>query len=758
MLREKMGGAVTISVDKDLDIKQLPEWMRNSLIISTDSPSQATMIIRRILVGQDDKAKIPFLGRESDLADFSYVLIGKPEQNKPRIIVVSGLEGVGRKTFVKRAAYDYLGLETAPVFTMEETSSLDDLHLKLLGVTAELESRERLAELIQAFSRLSLAEQGREIARLLTILGENNQAPVIVDQGAMLDDQSRYRTEFVNVFMALNEFEDTYLVIIHNRRPDFTTLPTTSPGFAYQRLDPLKPEPTALIIQQVLHTMGLKPETPQIKNLALYSDGYPPAIEIVCNLIKFYGLDSILADKAILSDVQVRTFAPILRKLALQPKEVEILRILADIPSLPFDVIVEVIEVDAESCSMLINHLIDWSLVLPVQGDYAISAPIQKAVTSVYGSLSANEYASIAKRLIKIFWRVRGQVPRLGIVDATIHTLARGRDRQLAEFQDLIMPSQLFKVAKEEYDARNWDMAIDFAQRTLTLDPSRDSARIILCKALVRKELWKEAWEQIKKLQEKGLRAQFYCTGFLEWKRGNLPAAVTAFNSALGAGDHSVRVYRDLAHCLFRLDKVADAKAVLRDLPGWALRNSYIVDLAAQIAIAEKNWPEAEKYLADMEHVSSNEDYLYRRATYESARGNKEKALEDLVVAAASEKRNFEAIAQKADILIELRRFPDAEAAIDSLAPGGLIKKDVKIGLRCKMLLRKGKWPEAEVVWKDLNQKDLPVHQSLKREILVQKIADKMTSTLVRVESEHELSTMGGITQIPLIVSDNDAD
>ena len=186
----------------------------------------------------------------------------------------------------------------------------------------------------------------------------------------------------------------------------------------------------------------------------------------------------------------------------------------------------------------------------------------------------------------------------------------------------------MHKAAKEEYNLKNWDAAIEFAERTLQADPSRDGARIILCKAWVRKEHWSEAEKVLKKLEARGVRAQFYCRGFLEWKRGNLGEAVSAFQSALEAGDRSISVLRDLAHCLFRLGKAGDAKNVLSKAPEWMFGNSYVVDLAAQIAIAEKDWDTAQRYVSVLEHITTAQDYHYRWATLLAAQSRYPEALE----------------------------------------------------------------------------------------------------------------------------------
>ena len=88
----------------------------------------------------------------------------------------------------------------------------------------ELKSRSDVTRILAAFAELSKAEKGREIARLMTIIAQNNIAPVIIDQNALLDNYFRYGEDFAYVLEALHDYEDTYLVIIHNRRPDLSAI------------------------------------------------------------------------------------------------------------------------------------------------------------------------------------------------------------------------------------------------------------------------------------------------------------------------------------------------------------------------------------------------------------------------------------------------------------------------------------------------------------------------------------------------------
>ncbi len=748
--------ALTIVTDTSVTIADLPEWMRNWVVVSpAPSPIQtARMIKMRLIVDSDLEKQLPFVGREGDLQWFSTKLIMPPEQPSPRIIVISGLDGIGRRTFARRALRDYLSLDIGPVIILEETDSIDKLQWQLIEETCDSGSRAEVSKLMAEFQGMSLSQQAEDVAKRISAIGKKNYAPVIIDKGVLLDDYGRYSDQVTAILEALLKYKDTYLVLIHRRRPEAPADEEIKQGLAFYRLNPLKLEHTELLLQQRLRISGVKATSPQIRDLAIYMEGYPPSVELACNYAREYGLGTLLSDKATLIDFQVRTFAPIIDRFKLQQIEWDILKTLGSESTLPLEVLALILGKTEEELVPFLKHLIDLNLATPVDINFSIAAPVKEAVHKLRGNFTDLEYRGIGQKLLAKYWATKNEIPSLAIVDVTIHALANSDVQKLKDFGDLILPSQLLRVAKEAYDSKDWDKAIAFAKRTLSLDTRRDFARVILFKGYVRKEQWTDAEKELEVIRIRGGKGYFYDKGFFEWKRGHLPAAISAFKSALGAGDTSISVYRDLAHCLFRNAQVEEAKTTLNKAPQWIFRNSYVVDLAAQIAIAQKD-PKAEEYISALEHVASPDIFHLRRSMFYAALGKLSEALEDAEAAVASNP-SFQSVSQKADILIEMGNFADAEPLIDGLKSSEVMKRDVKIGLKCKLLLRQQLWREAEEQFKSLHDKEAYVARMTYRAILEKKVMDTKVPTDEREKAKSELKKIGQLLQIPLVTDDDD--
>ncbi len=752
--------ALTFIIDGKTRVEELPEWMRHWVIVSPAPPpiQTARLIKMRLFSDAGLDKQLPFVGREDDLKRFGLRLIKPPEQVNPRIVVISGLDGVGRRTFAKRAVKDYLSLEIGLTTVLEETDSLDKLYWSLVEENSESVSRDMMAKKMGEFRAMSLRDQAGEVARHISQICQSNLTPVVVDRGVLLDDSGNYSEQMVAILEELLNYKNAYLVLIHRRRPEMPEDEDIKQGIAFYRLIPLSLGDIELLLQQVLRTSGVTATSPQIRNLATFMEGYPPSVNLACQYAQEYGLTTLLGDKAMLVSIQVRTFLPILKRFKISEQEWEILRILVSENALPLEAIAMIIDKKEEEIVPLIKHLIDLNTVIRIDTDFSVSPPIREAVIRLRGSLEDTEYKAISEKLLAKYWTNNTDIPSLSIVDMTIHALSFGDIRKLKDFSDIILPSQLLRAAKEAYDTQNWDRAIEFAKRTLKLDRESKLARVILFKAYVRKELWQEAEEELSTIRDKGLKAYFYLAGFLEWKIGNLQKAVTNFKSALKAGDTSVSVYRDLSHCLFRLGESGEATNTLNSAPGWIFRNPYVVDLAAQIAIAQRDITKAKRYISTLEYIADSEIFHLRQSMLKQAQGDLDGALEDARAAYQGDKVSFQAMSQKADILIEMQDYPNADKAIDELKPPNSMKRDVKAGLKCKLLLRQKLWRETEFQFNNIHNRDSAVSRMLRKEILEQKIADLKVDEGERQTAVEELKKLGKLLNLPIVMDDEGYD
>jgi len=232
------------------------------------------------------------------------------------------------------------------------------------------------------------------------------------------------------------------------------------------------------------------------------------------------------------------------------------------------------------------------------------------------------------------------------------------------------------------------------------------------------------------------------------WKRGKLSEAVPEFRKSLIAGYQPPPVYHGLGHCLFRLGQVADAEKTIEEgfkrYPN-ARPDILLLDLAAQVAIARGKYKDAENYINQLKQFGEDLNYYHRLSVLHSAQRNFRSALIYAENACDSPGRRFEFLTNRVDILIELEEFERATnelTELDRLFRVGWDRIDVRLGLRCKLLLRQKQWRQAGSLWKDIEDKQTPVCWGLRVEILRQTIEDVNASPGERIEAREELERL----------------
>ena len=759
IIQGKISGALSIIIDDEVKISDLPPWMQRCLIQTVTYPQLAFHAIQSYLIQQSGSlTETVFIGRESDLSNFAQLLNPSIEDPVPRILVLAGLEGIGRKTFARRALRDYLALSAGSTFIIEETDTSERLYLQLMSVTTDFADRRRVAETIKTFRGLSDEEKGEEIARLIAVINRYNQVPILIDKGpesTFLDKSfGLYKEEWLNVLRGMKKYEDSYLLLIQPRLPYFPGMnqyKSEIPKLIAYRLGPLLNEAIEFILREGARRLNIEISTEQIKEITPYINGYPPAAKFSLAFIERYGADVLIAQKATLNSFLARQFESLLIKLELKKEEKNTLRILESVSSLPLDAISVLTNSSPTETAQQIAHLIDLSMVILVDSEYMISSPIRFAVNHTFGTLTRKEFSNIARLLRKNYWTAENEIPALSIVDATIYSLAYSDVEELNHFRDILLPTQILKAAWGKYHDRHWSDAEKLARRVLSLDPTLYSARVVLFKSVVRQRRWDLAEEILRVIGREGQIDRYYLRGFLEWRRGHYEFAVSLLRSGLNAGDRTFALLRDMSYCYFVLGRLKEAKNYI-DRALERNRNKFTLDLAAEIAIFSDEHEVAQKYLSEIEQVDRLM-YHHRLATLEWKEGKYEQALADEEIACDTEYPVYEALVQRIDILILLNR-PDIEDEIKKLEPSFAEHSDIQRGLWCKHYLQKGEWGQAERWWKKIWQKKLPQYKELRKKILLQKTEDIMVEPSEREKAVAEISELEPAISLPLVSSE----
>jgi tetratricopeptide (TPR) repeat protein len=729
----RLRSAVALIIDEQTTIADLPAWMRQARVERIRQPTRAARIISHHLhrlQGLDDQP--PFIGRERLIAEMSRLLIGRPDVAPPRMLIVHGLPGTGRRTFLQHALKNVLSLELGPIFRVDAADDLETLHASLATELGELDTRAALSDAIARFRASSLPQRTEELGRLVAGLAEPHFAPAILDGGGLLQPNGHYVEGVLELLDELAaSFPNVHLALIHARKPLVDRDRLTSFLGLQFRVPPIERQATGLLLSQCLRRAGITANPEEVAELAQYMDGYPPAVYLAVSLVKEYGLRTILADKSMLVDFKIRTFSQLLQKLDLVEPDWNCLRILASEPILPFEALAAVLGLESADMAAQLRRLIDLSLVTPHQDVFQIAPPIREAVFVARGNLADGEFGAIAAALEGTFWKDKDALPPIEIVAATVHAVSRSNAARLSQFGSLVLPSTLYRAAKEKYDEGGpeaWATARSLIDRVLEIDRSHRRARVLQFKLFVRLSEWDNAERVLREIVAAGDFQQHYLRGFMLWKRGQPEAAIEAFRNSLRVGYSQVGVFHGMAACQLKRRQVDEALESIREgLKHSSRPNKFLLDLGVQVAIEAEAYEEAKRYLDDLRRVGDEGGYHHRAAVLLSAQGKFAEALPHATTAVEMGRARFEVLANLINILIERDEFRQATSELNALDDRFKLythTHDVRKGLRCKLLVREQKWRLAEQVIDEIQDRRTPQYLALRFDILAQKVKD----------------------------------
>jgi hypothetical protein len=272
-VRGTLRRAVAIFIEGPVNPSAIPQWLARVRAVHHTTPGQSARAIESLILGSAPDAQRPFLGRNDDLQrGIRKLASGNPP---PRLLLVSGLEGIGRRSYLSRLVGDALRLDLGPIVSLSTTGTLEDLYLES-HLSSTMLTRAEAEREIATFRALSIKDQSREVASQLVFLAEQGTVPCIVDNGAMLDSAGKYLPEYADLLTHFVSTDDVYLALVHVRVPDYGGLPVRVHVFD-RRLRPLAPPDAQALVARLLRDANVPAEPDQTARLAEVTGGYPPA-------------------------------------------------------------------------------------------------------------------------------------------------------------------------------------------------------------------------------------------------------------------------------------------------------------------------------------------------------------------------------------------------------------------------------------------------------------------------------------------------
>ncbi|SEM05948.1 Tetratricopeptide (TPR) repeat [Bosea lupini] len=746
--RQALSRVVTFIIDPDLDLKDIPEWMRSTLIVRQSHAGLIALDIRR-LISQRLKERLPsyFVGRRAEM-DQALDLISSftdPSHRPP--LLIYGLKGIGRRSLVQAIARDNLSYATTIPLPLKAGDLLPETYVRLSAAMSPGGTPD-YAELLAKQEAKAPADLLLDVIQLMKIACTAGTLPVIIDDGALAQQNGILRPEFETFYHAMASEPEVDAMIVAGRRiygSGGANLPSL-------RVPELDQSSTQNLLRVAGRDLGLVFNRPDLAALATYSRGYPPAVQFALDEARIRGVSQVVSNQRALVNFSAELFLRQLRETKSIDSIMEtILSLLSAFSPLPLSVITEYCKITKEEANESIDHLLDLAFVIPDGLHFRISEPLRDAAYRAFDGLKIDS-RRVADSLDAYLRDEPDDDARLNLGQTIFRASLLSGTGSSSRFA-VGFAADLIQVATQSYHDQDYDLAIQYGASALAARPDNVDVRRYVAQALIRRERYPEADEHIDALVASGqLKEAFYIRGFAARRRRNYPEAIEAYEKSLAFGRGGVAIHRELASSYFELGNLPKAEHHIQQAEERSPHNRYVVDLRCTIALRLGDLETAERALDVLERVDPSGFADHRRSTYEQARGNSSDALIFANFANRKIARpTFEVIANLANCQIEAG---ESAAALSTLTDiqhqfGGT-NHDAQTGLRCKYELRFGTVQAAEGLWTALRDPGTPVHKGLRLSILNRKAIDPGLSN--EEESERQnLIAMQSVVELARI-------
>lgn len=310
MFMQKHGLKQILPILIDPNIKpgadeRIPVWMKQFLMKPIRSPEMAKLKILNALRHLDMdtnpiyKAKRNlFVGRYKEKEELEGILnlYVEPHYNT---ICVSGLEGIGRRTFLRKFFEEKHMLNTSnePILlSLNNRSSIDNLILSLLKYQKDVISSDDLAVL----DSKSITEKTSILKNLFRSLANENEYIFIIDDGCVVRPTMEVSNWFVKAIDIPENHDCFYISVISRFRPSHRFL-SNHDDFISISIDALSIPEVRNLFFGYGKALGLSSSSKYNEILSTLN-GIPSQVYYAVEYIQRFGIDLTLRNKGIILD------------------------------------------------------------------------------------------------------------------------------------------------------------------------------------------------------------------------------------------------------------------------------------------------------------------------------------------------------------------------------------------------------------------------------------------------------------------------
>jgi len=405
-----------------------------------------------------------------------------------------------------------------------------------------------------------------------------------------------------------------------------------------------------------------------------------------------------------------------------------------------------------EDVYTLLIKMFDLALVIVTdEGYYRIADPIRDAAINASSFLTKDEHSKIAQYLLS-YLRENGfdNKPKLDILRSLFKSSALS-DRDIASNEIFHFANDLIKLTESCYHERRYPDAIKYGELAIFERKDSFTAREFLIRAHIKQENYDEAFHMINEFTAYApLKEIKYLEGIYYRNKGDIFDALDSYKESLRLGKRGTSISRELAQCCLLINDLDQASAYIKAALENAGDNKYIIDIWANISSRKGDRASAEEALRLLKIFGDKMYYLHRvsRVAIDFNRIEDARAAAKEAYDTKPDYPPFEVLSTYAHCEIQLGNLENAEKILNQIdkLPGNR-NRDIKVGLRCRIEIKKGKYSIALNQLERILDKKSVYYYDIKRQAIEGELKTSELSDDIRHKYEIELARLLAILE-----------
>lgn len=568
--------------DHEVSYLDLPEWLRSHWVgqagyNAADVARYITAVLLSPEVGLISPIKVVGRGATSDRLDRLVADHLQRHRETPRIFVMAGFRGVGRKTFadhyVRTSLSSHANLAYGPTLNLSAQADAVDLYRALAVETSPAESVAALTEDQAAFQAATLADQVKELLLQMEHFWRLGQAITIFTTSGLFEDRGDPKAWVEALLTAIPA--DGTVFLVTNRRFDEQALDKL-PTAVQIHVEELSSQDVRALMNYTATRLGVV-DFKVSDALVDAIGGHPDVANAAVRLVERRGPMTLERDPAQLLNIQQTILGDVVDEAVLTTAEKAALDALCWVPSLGGDlleaVVTQAVEASEDDFLSAIQGLVTSCLITISGYRYSISPAIRHLYRRRF--VTPDKITTALANVLSSAWSdIEGSGDfRDDVFEASIfiHSMT-GREIPTA-LKKLISPGLLSNLVAESYaKAKNTDDASDLkrvidlgglAKNMIMSEATREDILSTVARAQIKLSDYKGADDTIEFMSGKFYESVDFLRGYSFRRQEKYSEAIKSLKTALEGNKYYRSALHELALSYHRDNRIDDLKDLL---------------------------------------------------------------------------------------------------------------------------------------------------------------------------------------------------